>query len=190
MAETNFIELLKLLEMNSDAESEFCINRCQVCGLTVRDTKLKRCAGCFSISYCSKEHQIMHWKKHKDICKVLKKVQTMVPVSSDLGNISNWNEHRDKFHSLCRLEMKNMQNKFLLSGNERCMSFLPGRCEICRTVNAGIACHACLNVNYCSEEHRILDSKHHAKLCSNLKLIMDIESYLNKGFKNLSFHLR
>jgi hypothetical protein len=29
----------------------------------------KTCTGCGEIGYCSKEHQIAHWKTHKGSCK-------------------------------------------------------------------------------------------------------------------------
>eukprot|EP00986_Skeletonema_menzelii_P008040 scaffold3268_cov171-Skeletonema_menzelii.AAC.2 len=39
---------------------------CAVCGVTVA---LRKCSGCQSIAYCSREHQLQHWKEHKAECK-------------------------------------------------------------------------------------------------------------------------
>lgn len=39
---------------------------CQVCGLT---TNLKSCGSCLQVNYCSREHQIAHWKDHKPWCR-------------------------------------------------------------------------------------------------------------------------
>ena len=43
---------------------------CAVCGVTVA---LKNCAGCQSVAYCSREHQLQHWKEHKADCKLIRK---------------------------------------------------------------------------------------------------------------------
>ncbi len=43
---------------------------CAVCGVTVA---LKNCSGCQSIAYCSREHQLQHWKEHKSDCKAIQK---------------------------------------------------------------------------------------------------------------------
>lgn len=39
---------------------------CEVCGLT---TNLKSCGSCLKVNYCSREHQIAHWKDHKPWCR-------------------------------------------------------------------------------------------------------------------------
>lgn len=41
--------------------------QCEVCGGT---NKLKQCASCLSVSYCSKEHQVADWRRHKAACKI------------------------------------------------------------------------------------------------------------------------
>lgn len=39
---------------------------CEVCALT---TNLKSCGSCLKVNYCSREHQIAHWKVHRPACK-------------------------------------------------------------------------------------------------------------------------
>ena len=39
---------------------------CEFCGAV---NNLLRCARCKSVFYCSKDHQLKHWKKHKSVCK-------------------------------------------------------------------------------------------------------------------------
>eukprot|EP00061_Rhincodon_typus_P013263 g39529.t1 len=41
----------------------------QSCGLCGKMEKLLLCGGCKRSFYCSKEHQKMDWKKHKQVCK-------------------------------------------------------------------------------------------------------------------------
>jgi|AntRauTorckE5430_2_1112549.scaffolds.fasta_scaffold02821_2 hypothetical protein len=43
---------------------------CAVCGVTVA---LKICSGCDSIAFCSREHQVKYWPKHKSECKRIQK---------------------------------------------------------------------------------------------------------------------
>ena len=38
---------------------------CEVCGLT---TNLKSCGQCLKVNYCSREHQVAHWKEHRQWC--------------------------------------------------------------------------------------------------------------------------
>ena len=39
---------------------------CAICGVTV---VLKACSGCISIAFCSREHQLQYWPKHKKDCE-------------------------------------------------------------------------------------------------------------------------
>ena len=34
---------------------------------------LKQCKECMVAAYCSKECQTIHWKKHKHVCRIMKK---------------------------------------------------------------------------------------------------------------------
>lgn len=43
---------------------------CAVCGVTA---SLKNCAGCHAIAFCSREHQLAFWPKHKAACKAAQK---------------------------------------------------------------------------------------------------------------------
>lgn len=47
------------------------VHVCDFCGKNVNG-KLFKCTGCNVVYYCSKEHQKVHWQKHKNICKQLK----------------------------------------------------------------------------------------------------------------------
>ncbi|XP_041468755.1 prolyl hydroxylase EGLN3-like [Lytechinus variegatus] len=49
-------------------KSETTCNSCVTCGST---ENIKQCAKCLSVAYCSKEHQVQDWKKHRKNCKKL-----------------------------------------------------------------------------------------------------------------------
>ena len=34
---------------------------------------LRKCSGCQSVAYCSREHQLQHWKEHKANCKLIQR---------------------------------------------------------------------------------------------------------------------
>lgn len=39
---------------------------CEICGKT---SGLKSCGRCLLVNYCSREHQLQHWKDHKQWCR-------------------------------------------------------------------------------------------------------------------------
>ena len=49
------------------AERAASVKRCAYCG--VSDVKLRHCVQCHRVRYCSREHQVAHWKAHKKACK-------------------------------------------------------------------------------------------------------------------------
>ena len=58
------------LAMNriSDEATEFR-KQCAQCNRTL--VKCRRCAGCYSVAYCSRECQRLHWRSHKGECESL-----------------------------------------------------------------------------------------------------------------------
>ncbi|XP_060708706.1 prolyl hydroxylase EGLN3 isoform X2 [Hemiscyllium ocellatum] len=61
----------------------------QSCGLCGKMEKLLLCGGCKRSFYCSKEHQKMDWKKHKQVCKEAARRQ-----GDDTRNASAISNHR------------------------------------------------------------------------------------------------
>ena len=52
------------------AQRAASVKRCGYCG--VSDVKLRRCTKCHRVRYCSREHQVAHWKAHKKGCTTTK----------------------------------------------------------------------------------------------------------------------
>lgn len=65
--------------------TKFGNSLCQICGIKAP----KRCSNCLKTHYCSKEHQIIHWKKgdHKKICK--KEDSKLIDNQIDLSKYEN-----------------------------------------------------------------------------------------------------
>ncbi|CAG9836343.1 unnamed protein product [Diabrotica balteata] len=63
---------------------------CAVCGLK---ENLLRCSRCKVSCYCSKDHQLQDWKKHKPICKRLRISDSAV--ENKYGHIVENSEHKD-----------------------------------------------------------------------------------------------
>lgn len=171
------VEKLKHLTLSSPNFKEsaiFNINLRYVCRISARETALIRCEGCFKISYCSEEHQRIHRGNHEEFCKVIQQVETLVP-ENNLEELTNWYMYREEFYFYCLQKMNRP-----LCANESFMILYPGRCEICRSREAHIVCRACLNANYCSEDHQVFDKKH-LKLCQNLKFMMDTNVFYTEN---------
>ena len=60
-----------------------------ICALCSQPSK-SRCTACFVVRYCSKECQLVHWEKHKKLCKVTKKKFTPVEI------VNTEDEHKEK----------------------------------------------------------------------------------------------
>lgn len=63
--ERNFSEsriFILAVKCQSRVES---MDACAVCGIKAN----QKCAGCNSVFYCSRDHQVAGWKEHKKMCK-------------------------------------------------------------------------------------------------------------------------
>ncbi|XP_078398095.1 egl nine homolog 1 isoform X3 [Cetorhinus maximus] len=65
----------------------------QSCGLCGKMEKLLLCGGCKRSFYCSKEHQKMDWKKHKQICKEAARRQGRAEGEDTRSASANSNHH-------------------------------------------------------------------------------------------------
>ena len=56
------LDMLRISEEATEFEK-----RCSQCNCRI--VKNRRCSGCYSVSYCSRECQNLHWRDHKKDCK-------------------------------------------------------------------------------------------------------------------------
>ncbi|XP_018579774.1 uncharacterized protein LOC108917575 [Anoplophora glabripennis] len=144
-------------------------NLCHVCKES--NQNLKRCSVCKTVAYCSRDHQKQDWKFHKDLCKAIAKVDEILKYST----ISTFEDFRKYNVSKSILWHKELCRK--LDDFECQMWMFPRVCAKCFSRKVIIDCPNCLNVSYCSEQHKNDHEKQHSEFCGALKLCMDIDLY-------------
>jgi hypothetical protein len=113
------------------------------------------CSACKSVEYCCKEHQVMHWPKHKKFCKEIRNLIVEYKAVRD-------NRPRHK-----------MISKYMHECNwEKCRSYGDdGRYEEnedtdeMTKIGELIIYSACKSVQYCCKEHQVKDKPKHKKFC-------------------------
>lgn len=156
---------------------------CFICNLTVNERELKKCSSCKLVYYCSEAHKKIHWKQHKRLCHIIKKVDSIL--ESENGSIDGWFNYRTSFLKLCELGMGRK-----LLPDEFNMILFPNNCQICHSQLNLQPCFNCLCVNYCSEEHKQFDSASHKEVCHLFALCVEIDLLLEKTSFNPDYFLR
>lgn len=155
----------------NNTNNVFYASLCHVCKQHTAD--LKRCAGCKTFQYCSKEHQKQDWPEHKQFCKAIH--VTNIFVTYKIGcSIKQWRRHRLEL----REKWQHLLKRELLAYEQQVWMF-PRACAHCFSKNANLEdCSECLNVAYCCLEHKQTHQPIHANVCEKLKLCMEIDRYL------------
>lgn len=160
---------------------------CHVCKNI--SSNLKRCSSCKLFAYCSVEHQKMHWKFHKQFCKMMEKMLNDGSRKKhhifDLENTDrlSFAEWRTLRSSMKFIWEKKLNRELFHSENQAWM--FPRVCEICRSSQQDTLedCAICYSASYCSTDHRIKHSYIHDKFCKELKLCYDINKILFDGLE-------
>ncbi|XP_043515971.1 uncharacterized protein LOC122531813 [Frieseomelitta varia] len=159
----------------------FYANACHVCKKFSGEISLKRCGNCAMISYCSKEHQKLHWPQHKDLCNAIRSVLE----DNTLSNFLNDKQHVNS-ETCVQMKMNFMLlvaikiNRKLEYYEEQMFKFLR-LCVRCHDPNAKVLenCPNCPNASFCTN-HK--DDIVHKKYCNLIKLCfnLDVISITNK----------
>lgn len=158
--------------------SFFHSNLCQVCKIS---GNLKRCSKCRSIAYCSKEHQKLDWKYHKNFCAAMTKASS----ECDFIAIRNFDDLLTVKKIKFRLIRKYLGRQ--LSNYENHIWMFSRHCEICYSSNIYSECDKCKSVFFCSEDHKLQFEDSHQKYCHTYKLNMEMGSF--SKIHNEKFHL-
>ncbi|XP_033230929.1 uncharacterized protein LOC117182020 [Belonocnema kinseyi] len=146
-------------ELSSDQKPPTCCprmllvfypNECFICKAT---SSLKRCSRCNMISYCGKEHQMQHWKFHKDICKEIFNILKEKGLSHIYENFRNSNSLKwQKAKKIMSAEVQKRLERPLADYEKQMFKF-PRACFVCHvsTQEALINCPECTNANFCQK---------------------------------------
>lgn len=149
-----------------------------LCHICKAIKELMKCGKCKSVSYCSKEHQLQDWPRHKEFCKHITAVDRIftVQMQNIIGN-------RRVYVSMMKDKLLQKMNRNILNYESDIVVYRK-YCAVCNDRNCTTCCEACLSVFYCSPEHQNTHNVMHNKFCSNFKLNLDL---LINNFKNKIF---
>ena len=146
---------------------------------------LKRCGGCQSFYYCSREHQQLARRDHKTLCQfIAKKKKEGTPLFE--GHTG-----KPRFEMLKKLHSE-MQIYSLLHQKVEPIFLNPPVCrktDCLAPLGEGglVSCPDCQSVSWCSSLHRAEAEQHHSQFCQDLKLARVADSLEN--IHGLHFHL-
>lgn len=128
---------------------------CHVCKILGQSYGLKRCRNCKMISYCSKEHQRLHWPQHRDLCKVISDIckhERMTNLFQKAVGIlpDEYRYYRIYYVNKCAQELGRNLDSW-----EKEMIYFPQVCHTCYEfdIQKLTSCHKCHHVSYCKPSH-------------------------------------
>ena len=159
---------------------------------------LKRCSRCQNMFYCSGDHQKIHWKTHKYICKYLGEAAAQGDLDNFFSGHQNdsraeWNKFRMNAVKTCSVILSRD-----LSPEEQSMFLFPRVCRTCFSPvpdpgqEKMLECRECLGAVWCSDQHRGEAEEGHREVCRDLRLarIADrYESQVRVGIPALPSHI-
>ena len=138
---------------------------------------LKRCGGCQSFYYCSREHQQLARRDHKTLC------QFIAQHREDGTPLFGGHTGRTRPDLLKEMSREVQVYKFMDQKVELIFLNPP----VCRKTDCLaplgegglVSCPDCQSVSWCSSLHRAEAEQHHSQFCQELKLARVIDSLEN-----------
>ena len=200
-----FLKIMEDFEETLLTAPKYYWGCCQVCKRAgTKGEPLKRCSRCNCLFYCSKEHQKSDWKYHKKVCSYLSTAAEEVgaeiffgqqiefndedePTEDDHEKIleERPNEKTRNWKSWTKFRVNAAKMAEILTGkdlepHEKEIFLFPKACRVCRLAKKDgmIDCEDCMNVTYCSDQHKAEHLETHKKrFCHELKYAMVCDNY-------------
>nr|XP_018910384.1 PREDICTED: uncharacterized protein LOC109039375 [Bemisia tabaci]XP_018910385.1 PREDICTED: uncharacterized protein LOC109039375 [Bemisia tabaci]XP_018910386.1 PREDICTED: uncharacterized protein LOC109039375 [Bemisia tabaci]XP_018910387.1 PREDICTED: uncharacterized protein LOC109039375 [Bemisia tabaci]XP_018910388.1 PREDICTED: uncharacterized protein LOC109039375 [Bemisia tabaci] len=178
----------------------FNVLLCQVCKSKESFENSKHCSGCGLISYCSKAHQKLDWKSHKEICRA---AQTVCDIVGELDvfycgeRILSAQQLIDRVYhrKVCDFPPKSDKTKIKMTVTqmieknlgrkpkqfEMLMMYFPKRCATCfigpdENLKKELVCKKCFSVIFCSEQCQNMNK--HELICSDFQKVLDVDLFM------------
>ncbi|XP_068202474.1 putative protein MSS51 homolog, mitochondrial [Palaemon carinicauda] len=172
-------------------EVHFHAGFCAICYKGLFNEKLKHCAQCQLVSYCSKACQKADWKEHKLICmanavKCGKNVFSKA--KGQVTHIRSWIQFRTSLHCALSVNLGRPLEQF-----EREVISFPKVCEICKDSDLSqiFPCPTCRSVFYCSKEHLDEDAHKHIQWCGSYLISVGVDKLIkHRGSANVHFSVK
>jgi hypothetical protein len=134
-----------------------------------------RCTKCKAVWYCSKEHQKLDWKIHKQTCILVVE-----------GEYSE-EESVKRFTDIQKQILRSYGKNFSPSEQYQKLKYVK-ICAYCAKVQSQnshdfISCSKCSGISYCCQEHEQKVSNKHTKVCNDLQFANKCAELL-KTFQN------
>ncbi|XP_064109571.1 uncharacterized protein LOC135217535 [Macrobrachium nipponense] len=165
--------LKALQEFGSLYVRHFHPGLCAKCLKSPYHVKLKHCAQCQLVSYCSKCCQKSDWKSHRQFC-LANAVKCGKNVFSEaktkVTSFRIWTQFRTSLVDAVSV-------KHDLEQNEREALWFPKVCEICKDSDLSklFPCTVCNSIFYCSKEHLEQDIDEHRHWCGRYLTCVSVD---------------
>lgn len=138
---------------------------CHVCKQAGGNIVLTQCVGCNMITYCSEEHQKLHWPYHKELCTIIQYVRKTPSFSAASSAYQDSSRMMKLLKDRVRL---GMTRELLLY--EVHMFQYPMICLMCRTKSDELEqCSHCMAVWLCAQHKNMHDDDNCYRLKQCLK---------------------
>ncbi|XP_043270293.1 uncharacterized protein [Venturia canescens] len=160
----------------------FYPNACHVCQAFGKNIKLKRCANCKMVAYCSREHQTKDWPLHRELCRAICELEKC-GVTRELHRCTEGTkESRISARVRSTFFIEKLLGRRLLP-YENDLFIDPRCCETCDETDSSKLndCTSCPDAAFCTKHPK--DSKHSIK-CDTSRLsfqALNVSVTLNIG---------
>jgi len=135
----------------SDTNRDYFPYSCQVCRRsTVCGIELMHCGKCKRVYYCSRDHQMADWKKHKKLCNYAQKIPLSAEPFESAGDY--WEKLKKEMSTITAFSMMEGKVSPLKDGLGLKPWILQPHCLCCHVQTNLVKCSLCSGVAHCQRE--------------------------------------